>query len=90
MFSYVSAEQRIPQDDPLRAIRALVDEILREMSREFNGLYARVGRPSIPLERQFLRSRAKSLIAVDFSSRSTRSGCGSCTCCSVERRCSSW
>ena len=38
MFSYVSAEQRVPADHPLRAIRALVDEVLRDMSREFAGL----------------------------------------------------
>jgi transposase len=51
MFSCVSAEQRVPTDHPLRAIRALVDDVLRDMSREFDGLYARVGRPSIPPER---------------------------------------
>ena len=45
MFSYVSAEQRVPTDHPLRAIRALVDDVLRDMSREFDGLYARVGPP---------------------------------------------
>jgi hypothetical protein len=39
MFSYVSAEQRVPKEHPLRAIRALVDEVLRNMSREFDGLY---------------------------------------------------
>ena len=44
MFSYVSAEQLVPQDHPPRAIRRLVDEVLRDMSREFDGLYARVGR----------------------------------------------
>jgi hypothetical protein len=32
MFSYVSAEQRVPADHPLRAIRALVDDVLRDMS----------------------------------------------------------
>ena len=37
MFSYVSAEQRVPQDHPLRAIRALVDDVLRDISREFDG-----------------------------------------------------
>ena len=41
MFSYVSAEERVPQDHPLRAIRTFVDEILREMTREFDALYAR-------------------------------------------------
>jgi hypothetical protein len=50
MFSYVSAEQRVPRDHLLRAIRALVDEVLRDMSREFDALYARVERPSIPPE----------------------------------------
>lgn len=40
MFSYVSAEERVPQDHPLRAIRTFVDEILREMTREFDALYA--------------------------------------------------
>jgi transposase len=33
----VSAEERVPKDHPLRAIRTLVDEVLREMSREFDG-----------------------------------------------------
>jgi transposase len=68
MFSYVSAEQRVPQDHPLRVIRALVDDVLREMSREFDGLYARVGRPSIPPER-LLRAQ---LLQVFYSIRSER------------------
>jgi transposase len=68
MFSYVSAEQRVPQDHPLRAIRRLVDEVLRDMSREFDGLYARVGRPSIPPER-LLRAQ---LLQIFYSIRSER------------------
>ena len=48
MFSYVSAEQRVAKELPLRAICALVDGILHVMSREFGRVYARVGRPSIP------------------------------------------
>jgi len=68
MFSYVSAEQRVPQDHPLRAIRALVDDVLRAMSREFDGLYARVGRPSIPPER-LLRAQ---LLQIFYSIRSER------------------
>lgn len=44
-------ERRIPTDHPLRAIRALSDEALRALSRDFNRLYAREGRPSIPPER---------------------------------------
>ena len=68
MFSYVSPEQRVPPDHPLRAVRALVDDVLREMSREFAGLYATVGRPSIPPER-LLRAQ---LLQIFYSIRSER------------------
>jgi transposase len=68
MFSYVSPEQRVPRDHPLRQIRQLVDEILREMSREFDKLYASVGRPSIPPER-LLRAQ---LLQIFYSIRSER------------------
>jgi transposase len=50
-FSYVRLEARIPADHPLRATRELVDATLRELSRAFDRLYAREGRPSIPPER---------------------------------------
>src|SRR5947209_17502614 len=53
MFSYVSLEERVPTEHPLRAIRALVDQVLAKMSPDFAGLYAAVGRPSIPPERLF-------------------------------------
>ena len=43
MFSYVSLEERVPADHPLRAIRKLADQVLQEMSAEFDGLYAAVG-----------------------------------------------
>jgi transposase len=68
MFSYVSAEQRVPKEHPLRAIRTLVDGVLRDMSREFDGLYATVGRPSIPPER-LLRAQ---LLQIFYSIRSER------------------
>src|SRR5262249_10564066 len=51
MFSYVSLEERVPQDHPLRAIRKSVDEVLRSMAKDFDGLYAKTGRPSVPPER---------------------------------------
>src|ERR1700732_1374017 len=66
MFSDVSTEQRIPQDHPLRAIRALVDDVLRDMSREFDRLYAAIGRPSVPPER-LLRAQ---LLQIFYSIRS--------------------
>jgi transposase len=68
MFSYVSPEQRIPKEHPLRGIRALVDEVLTDMSREFDRLYATTGRPSIPPER-LLRAQ---LLQVFYSIRSER------------------
>jgi transposase len=55
MFSYVSMETRIPEDHPLRAVKALADEALRGLSRDLSKLYARTGRPSIPPE-QLLRA----------------------------------
>ena len=42
--------RRVPAGHPLRAIRALVRDVLRDMSRSFSALYARHGRPSIPPE----------------------------------------
>ena len=68
MFSYLSPDQRVPADHPLRAIRALTDEALRSMSRGFARLYATTGRPSIPPE-QLLRAL---LLQVLYSVRSER------------------
>jgi transposase len=51
MFSYIALEDRIPKKHPLRGIRQLVDEVLKGLSPEFDKLYAKVGRPSIPPER---------------------------------------
>jgi len=51
VFSYLSTEERIPQDHPLRRIRRIVDVSLKELWAHFETLYARRGRPSIPPER---------------------------------------
>jgi transposase len=51
MFSYISAEKRVPKDHPLRAIRAMFDVALRNMGPQFDAMYAKVGRPSIPPEK---------------------------------------
>jgi transposase len=51
MFSYISAERRVPKDHPLRAIRVMVDAALKESSWRFNAVYASSGRPSIPPEK---------------------------------------
>jgi len=68
MYSYISPEARVPQDHPLRVIRGLVDEVLRELSPRFEGLYARVGRPSIAPEK-LLRAQ---LLQVLYTVRSER------------------
>ncbi len=51
LFSYVSVESRIPANHPLRAVRALLDEALAAMSRDFDRVYAEDGRASMPPER---------------------------------------
>src|SRR5487761_1433725 len=51
MFSYLSPEQRVPASHPLRAIRQITDGILRQLSKHFSRMYARVGRPPIPPEK---------------------------------------
>ena len=68
VFSYVSLEERVPKDHPLRRIRPLVDEIFRSMNKDFDGLYASTGRPSIPPER-LLRAL---LLQIFYSVRSER------------------
>jgi transposase len=51
MFSYLSPEDRIPADHPLRPIRRMTDAILERLSRRLGRLYSAMGRPSIPPEK---------------------------------------
>jgi transposase len=68
IFSYLSPEQRVRNDHPLRAIRAMADQALRNMSERFDDMYAKTGRPSIPPEK-LLRAQ---LIQMLYSVRSER------------------
>jgi len=68
MWSYVPRERRVPQDHPLRAMRAMVDAILAELSPAFDEIYSRVGRPSIAPE----RLRRTLLLQALYSVRSER------------------
>src|SRR5467141_3373217 len=68
VFSYISPEQRVRSDHPLRPVRAMVDEILKQLSPQFQKMYAKVGRPSIPPE-QLLRAL---LLQMLYSVRSER------------------
>src|SRR5271166_5587951 len=68
MFSYISAERRVPKDHPLRAIRVMVDAALKESSWRFDAVYASSGRPSIAPEK-LLRAL---LLQVLYTVRSER------------------
>lgn len=68
LFSYVSVEDRVPSDHPVRKLRVLVDTILQELDGELEKRYASLGRPSIAPER-LLRA---SLLQVVYSVRSER------------------
>src|SRR5258707_8661536 len=68
MFSYLSPEARVRRDHPLRAIRTMADQALENMSRRFDRMYAKTGRPSIPPEK-LLRAQ---LIQMLYSVRSER------------------
>ncbi|MGH9477564.1 MAG: IS5 family transposase [Terriglobales bacterium] len=68
MFSYISVERRVPQEHPLRAIRAMADAALKELGPRFDALYAHGGRPSIAPEK-LLRAL---LVQVLYTVRSER------------------
>jgi transposase len=68
MFSYLSPEERVPQDHPLRGIRRLTDRALTRLSPRLGTLYVKFGRPSVPPE-QLLRAL---LLQALYSIRSER------------------
>jgi len=68
MFSYVSPEQRVPADHPLRAIRQMTDGVLARLSQQFTRMYSTIGRPSIAPEK-LLRAL---LLQVLYTVRSER------------------
>jgi transposase len=68
IFSYLSPEARVRKDHPLRGIRAMVDEVLSQLSPRFDTMYAKVGRPSIAPEK-LLRAQ---LLQMLYSIRSER------------------
>jgi transposase len=67
-FSYISPEQRVRKNHPLRPIRTTVDKVRKELSPEFNKMYSKVGRATIPPE-QLLRAL---LLQMPYSVRSER------------------
>jgi transposase len=71
MFSFVSAEERVPTSHPLRRIKRFADIALSRLSRDFDEIYSRIGRPSIPPEWLL---KAQILMAL-YSIRSDRLFC---------------
>src|SRR5207245_9062780 len=51
VFSYISPDERVPQDHPLRPLRVMTDEALQQLRPRFEKLYAKIGRPSIAPEK---------------------------------------
>jgi transposase len=71
MWAFVSIEERIPIEHPLRRIKKLADQRLVKLSAVFNRMYSQVGRPSIAPERVL-----KSLLLMAlYSVRSERQLC---------------
>src|SRR5499425_2113314 len=68
LYSYVSPDQRVPADHPLRAIRRMANTVLERLSPQLDALYSAVGRPSIPPEK-LLRAL---LLQVLYTLRSER------------------
>lgn len=68
MFSYGSLSQRVPLDHPLRRVRRLADEAMETLEGQFEQMYSRLGRPSVPPE-QLLRAL---LLQMLYSVRSER------------------
>ena len=71
LFAMFHVEERIRKDHPLRRIKDVADEVLREMSRTFTAMYSDIGRPSTPPE-QLLKAQ---LLMALFSVRSDRLFC---------------
>jgi len=71
MFCSLTPDQLVPQDHPIRRIKPIVDQALRELSPVFNKMYEDIGRPSIPPE-HLLKA---CLLMTLFSVRSERQFC---------------
>jgi transposase len=64
LFSYLSPDERVPAHHPLRAVRAMTEVALGDLSERFELLYARVGRPSVPPEKLLRALLLQSLYSV--------------------------
>ena len=69
MFSYLSPEQRVRPDHPLRVIRRLTDDVFASLSPQFTNMYSDIDRPSIPPEQLLRALLLQYLYTVRFSAR---------------------
>lgn len=49
-LAYVSPETTVPANHPIRQIRRVANQVLSELSKDFDDMYSAGGRPSIPPE----------------------------------------
>jgi transposase len=64
MYGYLSPEARVRADHPLRAIRSMADQALANMSKQFDAMYAKTGRPSIAPEKLLRAQRIQMLYSI--------------------------
>ena len=64
MFCVIDMERFVPQDHPLRGIKARVDAALRGMRRDFDRAYSAMGRPSIPPEQLIKATLLQGLFSI--------------------------
>src|SRR5437773_12372901 len=68
VFSYLSPEERVARDHPLRAIRELMNGVLKDLSPLLERMYSQIGRPSVPPE-QLLRAPSIQVLSTVRSER---------------------
>ena len=71
MLAFVNLDERVPPDHSLRIIKRGTDDVLDRMSADFDRMYSKVGRASVPPERLL---KALLLISL-YSIRSERAFC---------------
>lgn len=71
MLCLMNPEERIPPKHPLRGVKRLADAALEAIEPTLDGMYSKMGRPSVPPE-QLLKSL---LLCALYSIRSERSLC---------------
>ena len=70
-MAFVDLEERVSKDHPIRTIKIVADDALERLSPEFDRMYSKVGRASVPPERLL---KASLLISL-YSVRSERAFC---------------